>query len=299
MITALIRALRPKQWTKNAVVMAAYFFAFGDPTQGVRSIAAAAAVKAAIAVAVFCMLSSAVYLMNDLLDVNADRAHPVKRLRPIASGALPAKAAWIAFAVLLSAGFAVSVALLPIEFTRIAAGYIALQVAYSLWLKHLPLLDVFIIAVGFVLRAIAGAEALLVRISPWLLLCTFLLALFLALCKRRHEMGVETIDPAGASHRAALAGYDSRLLDQLIAITSAATIVCYAIYTLCGETVERFGTHRLGFTIPFVVFGVFRYLDLAYRHHEGGRPEQILLTDKVLLADIILYVLSVMSILAL
>ncbi len=298
MIKAILLALRPKQWTKNAVVMAAFFFAFGDPTQGIRALAMQSAAKTLVATFVFCMLSSAVYLMNDLLDVKADRAHPVKRLRPIASGALPAKTAWCAFLALLAVGFAVSVVWLPIEFTRVAAGYVALQVAYSLWLKRLPLLDVFIIAIGFVMRAVAGAEALLVRISPWLLLCTFLLALFLALCKRRHEMGVETVDPEGASHRSALAGYNTRLLDQLIAITSAATVVCYAIYTLCGETVERFGTHRLGFTIPFVLFGVFRYLDLVYRHREGGRPEQILLADKILLVDIILYGIAVIAILA-
>lgn len=298
MISALFRALRPKQWTKNAVLLAAFFFAWGDPTQGARTAGLSPALHALLATAVFCAVSSAVYLFNDLLDVKADRAHPVKRLRPIASGELPAKVAWCACAALLAVGFALSARFLPMEFTRVAVAYVALQAVYSLFLKRLPLVDVLVIAIGFVLRAIAGAEAVLVRISPWLLLCTFLLALFLALCKRRHEMGVGTVAADGASHRAALSGYDIRLLDQLIAISSAATVVCYSIYTLCAETAERFGTHRLGFTIPFVVFGVFRYLDLVYRHREGGRPEQLLLADKVLLVDVLLYALAALAILA-
>jgi 4-hydroxybenzoate polyprenyltransferase len=297
MTAALFHALRPKQWTKNAVVLAAFLFACGDPSQSAYTAGLGPVLRVAAAALLFCVISSGIYLLNDLLDVKADRAHPVKRLRPIASGALPVSVARVASGALLVGGLAAAGALSR-EFARVAAAYVVLQVAYSTFLKRIPLVDSFVIAIGFVLRAVAGAEVVQVRISPWLLLCTFLLALFLALCKRRHETGVESVDPEGVSHRAALKGYDAPLLDRLIGITASATIVCYAIYTLSEETVERFGTHRLGLTIPFVIFGIFRYLDLVYRHREGGRPEQILLTDRVLLVDIVLYVLVVAAVLA-
>ena len=296
MVAALFRALRPRQWTKNGVVLAAFLFACGDPTQSAHT-GGGAALRAVAAAALFCAISSGIYLMNDLLDAKADRAHPVKRLRPVASGALPRWAAAAACALLLAAGLAASWALSP-GFAAVAAAYVALQVAYSALLKRIPLVDVFAIAAGFVLRAVAGGKAVDVRISPWLLLCTFLLALFLALCKRRHEAGVESVDPSGASHRPALAGYTLELLDRLIAISASSAIVCYAIYTMSAETAERFGTHRLGLTIPFVVFGVFRYLDLVYRRREGGAPEQLLLADKALLADIALYVLATLAVLS-
>jgi 4-hydroxybenzoate polyprenyltransferase len=183
------------------------------------------------------------------------------------------------------------------ELFAVVAGYLALQMVYTYGLKAVVFLDLFIIAAGFVLRALAGAVAIHVTISPWLLLCTLLLALFLALCKRRHEKVV--LNDIEGQTRPSLRQYDERLPDQLIAIVGAATVVCYALYTLWPDTVAKFGTHRLGFTIPFVLFGIFRYLDLVYRHEEGGRPEQTLLTDPPLLVNIALYGATVVALLLL
>jgi 4-hydroxybenzoate polyprenyltransferase len=180
------------------------------------------------------------------------------------------------------------------QYALVLAAYVMLQAVYSLGLKRVALLDIFVISAGFVLRAVAGALAIEIEISAWLLLCAFLLALFLALCKRRHEK-VNLADLDGRQRRS-LDHYDARLLDQLIAIISAATVVCYAIYTLAPDTVSKFGTNRLGLTIPFVIFGVFRYLDLVYRHDKGDRPEKILLTDIPILANLVLYGVAVMII---
>ena len=287
---ALIRTLRPSQWTKNAVVFAAFFFALGDRTQ---TVSLALIVPAVIAAALFCVVSSGVYVLNDIRDLEHDRLHPVKRLRPIPSGAIPIPAAWGLALMLLGIGLGGSW-VLSRPFAGVVAAYVALQVCYSLWLKRVALVDIFVIAAGFVLRALAGGVVLGVVISPWLLLCTLLLALFLALCKRRHEKMLP--DETASGHRPALDGYDRRLLDQLIAIVSAATVVCYSIYTLSPETVNKFGSSRLGFTIPFVLFGVFRYLDLVYREARGGRPEQILLSDGPLLVDLLLYGVTVLDI---
>ena len=284
-----LRELRPAQWIKNGVVPAAYFFARWDPSQSAHVQGAWPLMLEAVAVACFCCVSSGVYLINDVRDIAADRAHPVKRLRPLASGAISVSAALAAAAALLAAGVAGSLALPPM-FTGVLGGYGLMQFVYTFALKRIAYVDVFVIATGFVLRAIAGATVLTVRISPWLLLCTFLLALFLALCKRRHEKIL--LEDMGEQHREALAGYDRYLLDLQIAITSCATLVCYAIYTLSEETVRRFGTNRLGLTIPFVVFGIFRYLELVYRHDEGGRPEKVLLTDKVLIATVVCYAVT-------
>ncbi len=286
---AWVRALRPAQWIKNGVVPAAYFFAWRDPSQSAHVQGWMPLLSEAVAVACFCSVSSGVYLLNDIRDMAADRAHPLKRLRPLAAGEISVPAALAAAALLVLAGAGGSLAL-PAAFTGVLAGYFLMQVVYTLALKRIPYVDVFVIATGFVLRAIAGATALEVRISPWLLLCTFLLALFLALCKRRHEKVL--LDEAGSLHREALSGYDRYLLDMQIGITSSATVVCYAIYTLSPETVQRFGTARLGLTIPFVVFGIFRYLELVYRHDEGGRPEKVMLTDKVLIATVACYALT-------
>ncbi len=288
-----LRALRPAQWIKNGVVPAAYFFARWDPSQSAHVQGLAPVLLVAVAVACFCCVSSGVYLINDMHDIEADRAHPIKRQRPLASGAVGVRPALALAAALLSAGMAGSLAL-PLLFTGVLGGYCLMQFVYTFGLKRIPYVDVFVIATGFVLRAIAGAVALSVRISPWLLLCTFLLALFLALCKRRHEKIL--LEDTGEQHREALAGYDRYLLDMQIGITSSATLVCYAIYTLSAETVQRFGTSRLGLTIPFVVFGLFRYLELVYRHDEGGRPEKVMLTDKILIATVICYAVTALTV---
>lgn len=290
---AWLRLLRPAQWSKNAVVPAAYFFARWDPGQAVHAMGWRPALRVLLATLLFCLVSSGIYALNDVVDRESDAQHPRKRLRPVAAGQIRPRSA------LLGAGFllvgAISGAwLLSPRFAEVAMVYSLMQLAYSWRLKRVALLDVFLIAAGFVLRAVAGASAIEARISPWLLLCTFLLALFLALCKRRHEKQAMGAD--GSSHRGVLANYDLNMLDQLIAITSAATIVAYAMYTLAPDTIERFGTGRLGLTIPFVIFGIFRYLNQVHRGDGGGAPEKTLLTDKVLLSTIMLYLLTALAV---
>ena len=282
-LLSLFQALRPKQWTKNAVVFAAFFFALGDHNQQVGLAAFWTAVQATL---LFCVVSSGIYLINDVRDAPWDRLHPTKKFRPIAAGELAPGTALMTSALLLSAGMA-GAWFMSHRFAGVLLSYIVLQIVYTLVLKQVVLLDLFVIAAGFVLRAMAGAVAVNVTISPWLLLCAMLLALFLALCKRRHEK-VVVGDTTGAT-RENLGRYDERLLDQLIAVVSAATLVSYALYTLWPDTVQKFGNARLAFTIPFVIFGLFRYLDLVYRHDKGGHPEQILLTDAPLLVDLLLY----------
>lgn len=291
----ILRSLRPKQWTKNAVVLAALIFAMGDSSQALGGdFFQHALLRALAATLLFCMASSAVYLMNDLRDVDLDRAHPVKRLRPLAAGQIePGTVRLLSFALLtlslLGAWY------LDQGLAGVLTTYLLLQIAYTFGLKRIALLDIFIIATGFVLRALAGGVVIHVPISPWLLVCTFLLALFLALCKRRHEL-VALTGQTGTT-RPSLQQYDQGLLDALIPLTGSATLVCYGVYTLWPDTVDKFGTTHLAFTIPVVAFGLFRYLDLVYRHEQGGRPEQLLLTDPPLLATVAIYGLAVVSIL--
>ena len=289
----IIKALRPSQWTKNIVVLAAFFFAFWDRSRA-QPFELADVIRVIFAAFLFCIVSGGIYLLNDIKDIDLDRTHPVKKYRPLAAGIIQISQAWTLVFLCIAGGLAASL-LLPCQFTAVLTVYVIMQIIYSFGLKQVALVDIFVIASGFVLRAIAGAVAIKgITISPWLLLCTFLLALFLALCKRRHEKNF-----LSDTHRPSLEKYDQHLLDQLIAITSAAAIVAYAIYTLWPKTVEKFGTHSLGFTIPFVVFGIFRYLDLVYRHEKGDRPEMILLTDIPILANLVLYAFSILLIFAL
>jgi 4-hydroxybenzoate polyprenyltransferase len=285
----IARLLRVKQWTKNAVVFAAFVFALGDRNQ---DLAAWELWKVCLAALAFSLVSSAVYIFNDLRDAPQDRLHPIKRHRPIAAGAVAPGFALGVAAGLLVVGLG-GAWRLGTELLAVVGGYLVLQIVYTLWLKRVALVDVVVIALGFVLRALAGAVVIHVVISPWLLLCAMLLALFLGLCKRRHEK----VNLAGQGTRPALEGYDERLLDLLISMMGGASLVCYSIYTLWPETVAKFGTPWLGATIPFVVFGLFRYMDLVYRQEKGDRPEQILLTDLPLMADVALYGGSVLWIL--
>lgn len=285
--------MRPKQWTKNIVVLAAFVFALGDQHQNINIADFWSALKAVL---LFCVVSSGIYLVNDLRDIDLDRAHPTKKLRPLAAGEISTSTAAVMALLLLTAGLGGAAMLSPALFS-VVAGYVVLQVIYTFALKQFALIDLFVIASGFVLRALAGAVVLRVAISPWLLLCALLLALFLALCKRRHERVV--LNDAGGETRRNLTQYSELLLDQLIAVVSAATLVSYALYTLWPDTVAKFGTAKLGLTIPFVIFGLFRYLDLVYRHEKGGQPELILLTDKPLLVDLALYGLTVAAVLLL
>lgn len=285
----LVRLLRVKQWTKNAVVFAAFVFALGDINQ---NLAAWELWKVCLAALAFSLVSSAVYIFNDWRDAPQDRMHPIKRRRPLAAGEVAPGAALGVAAGLLVVGLG-GAWRLGTDLLSVVGAYLALQVVYTLWLKRVPLVDVIVISFGFVLRALAGAVVIHVLISPWLLLCTMLLALFLGLCKRRHEK----VNLAGIGTREVLDGYDGRLLDMLITMTGGAALVCYSIYTLWPETVAKFGTPWLGATIPFVIFGLFRYMDLVYRQDKGDRPEHILLTDGPLLIDIALYGATVLWVL--
>ncbi len=282
---ALLLSVRPHQWTKNLVVLVALVFSK-------HLFDADAVVRAGAAFLIFCALSGATYILNDLVDLEQDRRHPVKRLRPLASGALPV-------AVARGAGLALSLAALAAaaalgwRFALAAGGYLALSVAYSLVLKHVVIIDVLEIAIGFVLRAVAGALAIDVVFSDWLLVCTILLALFLALAKRRHEL-VTLGDAAG--HRPILAEYSPYLLDQMISVVTASCLTAYAFYTLAPETIEKYRTDRLSLTIPFVIYGIFRYLYLVHRKEQGGSPSDILLTDRPLLAAVALWALAVVVI---
>ncbi|HEX7119927.1 MAG TPA: decaprenyl-phosphate phosphoribosyltransferase [Longimicrobiales bacterium] len=280
-LTLVWRSLRPRQWLKNLVVVAPLVFAerLEDPAHALR---------AAIALVIFCAISGAVYLFNDLVDREADRRHPGKRTRPLASGALTPGTAIGALALLLPLSFA-GAALLDALFALVCAAYLLANIGYTLVWKHVVILDIFLIAAGFVLRGIGGAAALDVAISPWLLLCTLFLALFLAAGKRRHEL-VAVRD--AAAHRPILAAYSAVLIDQLIAILAAVTVSTYALYTIAESTRANFGTERLAYTIPFVLFGIFRYLYLVYQEDGGGHPEEALLTDRPLLISVLLWGLT-------
>ena len=289
-----IRALRPRHWIKNTIVLAAFFFALGDAEQrATMPPLLESGILVLLTSLLFCVVSSGIYVMNDLRDLELDRMHPQKRLRPIAAGTIPVGTASAMAGALLLASLAGSYFLSP-TLARVTAGYILLQVAYSFGLKKIAVLDVLIIATGFVLRALAGAVVIEVHISPWLILCTFLLALFLGFCKRRHEKVL--VASSEDENRPSLAKYDEKLLESIISITAASTIVSYSLYTLSPDTVEKFGSAKLGFSIPLVIFGIFRYLDLVYRHEKGNTPERILLTDIPLLIDIALYGLIVLYI---
>jgi 4-hydroxybenzoate polyprenyltransferase len=282
---ALFVSLRPHQWLKNLVVLAALVFSkhlFDAP----------AVAQAALAFAIFCALAGAVYLVNDLADLERDRLHPAKRTRPLASGALSPGAARAAATLLFVVAVAAAWTLGP-GFLLCALAYPALGLAYSLGLKHVVILDVLAVALGFVLRAVAGAVAIGVHFSPWLLVCTILLALFLVLAKRRHEL--VTLDDA-VGHRQILAEYSPYLLDQMIAVVTASCLTAYAFYTLAPETVEKYRTERLALTIPFVIYGIFRYLYLVHRRDQGGSPGEVLLTDRPLLAAVALWAIAMVLI---
>ena len=282
-VANLIISLRPDQWTKNLIVFAALIFA-------VKLLDPAALALASAAFLIFCVLSGCVYLINDVSDREADRQHPLKRLRPIASGALGAGTA-LAWAIGLSASALTAAYVLRPLFAVVAAAYLALFVVYTHALKHVVILDVMSIAIGFVLRAVAGGLVIGVPVSDWLLACTILLALFLSLAKRRHEI---TVLADGASgHRRILEEYDPYLLDQMIAIVAAATLVVYIIYCASPETAERFGTRLLVLTTPFPIYGIFRYLYLVHRKHGGGSPSDMLLRDRPLLSCVALWGIAV------
>jgi 4-hydroxybenzoate polyprenyltransferase len=280
-VTAAFVALRPRQWTKNLLLFAGIVFAaqLGDPGRWVAAITAFVA---------FCAASSAAYLVNDVRDADADRRHPLKRQRPVARGELAPRSA-LALAAALALIAATLGAVLGLPTLACLIGFMVLQGAYSLWLKTLELVDVLTIAALFVLRAAAGAIAVDVRISQWLLLCTFLLALFVALGKRRAELALE-----GVRVRPSLAGYTVELVDQLLAVVAAATIASYAAYALTAHD-----SRWLVATVPLVVFGLFRYLLLLHRRGLGEEPDALLVEDQPLLATVAVWAALCAVILAL
>ena len=271
---ALLVSLRPRQWVKNLFVFAGVIFSQQLVTPRIW--------PALAAFAIFCGLSGAIYLFNDVADADKDRLHPSKRLRPIASGALPLGAAIVTGVVLLVGGLTAAFRLSP-SFGLVALVYGALLTAYSVWLKHVVIVDVLTVAAGFVLRAVAGAVAVDVEISGWLLICTILIALFLALGKRRHEYRSLTGD--AVAHRPILADYSEGFLDQMISVVTASTVTTYALYTMSPETVAKFHTRLLPLTLPFVLYGIFRYLYLLYRRQLGGNPSELFLRDRALLVN--------------
>jgi 4-hydroxybenzoate polyprenyltransferase len=278
--------LRPSQWTKNLLVFAGLLF-------GMRLFVPSAVVRALAAFVIFCALSGVVYLLNDILDRDSDRRHPLKAKRPIASGALSVPAATAAAVVIGALALVASLAL-GWPFALVAAAYLVLQALYSSSLKHVVIIDVLTLSLGFVLRAVAGAVAVNVEFSHWLLVCTILLALFIALNKRRHEITLLADD--AATHRPILGEYSEYLLDQMIAVVTASTLISYVFYTISPETQEKFGTQWLGLTIPFPLYGIFRYLYLVHRREGGGSPSELLLADRPLLVCVALWAIAVAAI---
>ncbi len=271
-----LKALRPKQWTKNGILLAPLVFAKSALEGGL-------VLRAMVAVASFSLLASGVYVLNDWFDRDKDRLHPEKRRRPIAAGhlGLPSAVALVLASWSLSAGLG---AWLGTPFLSVLAGYLVLQVLYTFVLKHLVLLDVMAIAFGFILRVVAGAVAIDVVVSNWLFLCTLLGAVFLGFAKRRAELS--SLEEA-AAHRANLAEYTVPMLDQMMSISAACTVLAYGLYTVSPETVARAGTDRLKFTVPCVLYGVFRYLFLVHKRGQGGAPEKVLLGDRPIQATIV------------
>ncbi|MBQ1568823.1 MAG: UbiA prenyltransferase family protein [Kiritimatiellae bacterium] len=289
-IATWLRAIRVQQWTKNLVIPACWFFAVSDPSQRDMAEGWRPVVLMFGMFASFCLVSSAFYLLNDVRDREADRLHPVKRTRPVAAGLVSPAAAVRTAAVLFVLGFFPSLVMFLRHTDRwpmmaVVLGYSAMQVAYS-WcgLKRIPYVDVVVIAAGFVLRAMAGTTVLAVRLSPWLLVCAFSLSLFIALCKRRHEKLV------CEESRTALAGYRLATLDMLVAATAMTTLAVYVAYTLVPETIARYGCGaKLAFTAVPVAMGLVRYLQLTYSRADVGRPEKVLLSDRVLWLVLFLY----------
>jgi len=279
----IIEAMRPAQWTKNFFIFAALVFSrkfFDWPSF----------LKVAEAFLLYCLLTGSLYLFNDFMDLKEDRAHPIKCRRPLASGAISPGLALIIFSVGSLAALLWALAL-NWPFFLITAIYFLLQVSYSLKLKHIVILDIFVLASGFVIRVAAGGLVVNVPLSSWLLICTSLLALFIGMSKRRHELVI--LEEKAADHRPILKEYSPYLLDQMISVVTASTVIAYCLYTISPETVEKFGTRNLIYSSIFVLYGIFRYLYLVHQKGSSGNPEELVIKDKPLLIDIILWGFSI------
>jgi 4-hydroxybenzoate polyprenyltransferase len=278
-VKAIIRSMRPEQWLKNGFVLAPIVFSglIGDPHAWLRSL---------LAVVAFCAASSATYLVNDVIDREADRAHPEKCRRPIAAGEVSVVAAIAAAAVLVAVGMAIAL-WLGGWFPAILIAYVALVVLYSVLLKRAVFLDVLVVAAGFVLRVVGGAVAINVPVSRWILVVAYLLALYLALGKRRTELAL--LGDGAGHHRAVLGQYTLPLVDSAISVVLGATVLAYALYTVAPDTVAKVGSEGLLATVPIVLYGLFRYLYLLHRHELGGSPTKALLTDRPLLVCVVIW----------
>jgi len=282
-VALVLMAMRPRQWIKNLLVFAGIFYAgmFGELVPTLKVVAA---------FLLFCALSGVVYIVNDIFDLQQDRHHPRKRLRPIASGRLAVPLAWTAAIIIGLASLVLSF-FISTNFGFCALTYVVLMTAYSFGLKQIVILDLMALSVGFVLRAYAGAQAIeLSETTPWFLACILFLALFIAICKRRHELIL--LNERATDHRTVLSEYSTSLLDQIVAISTAASLLSYTLWTTAQQTREKFGEGMI-FTVPFVLYGILRYLYLVYHRSEGGAPEVMFLTDRPLLIDILLWFLVV------
>ncbi len=275
----IVVSMRPGQWIKN-------LFVFAAPVFGQAMARPSAWLRTASAFAVFCLLSGAYYLFNDILDAPRDRLHPRKAGRPVAAGRLSPRSAFAAALILALAGLAASI-YLGRDFLIVAVAYVILQAAYSLGLKSVVIIDIFALSAGYVLRVLGGGAVTGVVSSAWLLVCTTLIALLLALGKRRHEL--LCLEGEAARHRPVLEAYGSLLLDQMIAVVTAATVVGYLLYAMSESTLQRFPSASLLWTAPFALYGIFRYLYLVYRKGEGGNPEEMVVKDIPLLLSILLW----------
>ena len=278
-MNGIIRSMRPEQWLKNGFVLAPIVFSglIGDPDAWLRTV---------LAVAAFCAASSAVYLVNDVIDREADRSHPIKKNRAIASGEVSVATAPVVAVVLVTAAAAVSV-WLGGWFPAVLAAYVFLVLLYSALLKHVVFLDVLVVAAGFVLRVVGGAVAIGVPVSHWILVVTYLLALYLAMGKRRSELVL--LGAEAGNHRVVLGHYTLPMVDQAISVVLGATVLAYALYTVAPDTVAKVGSEGLLATVPIVLYGLFRYLYLLHRHELGGSPTKALLTDRPLLVCVVVW----------
>lgn len=286
MLIGLLKTMRPKQWAKNIFVFAALAFdkKLFDPLWLGRTLAA---------FALFCLISSTVYIINDLVDLEKDRAHPVKRNRPLPSGQLSRHAALVAAILFAIAGIALSF-WLNWRFGLVIVIYLILMILYSFWLKNIVIIDVLTIAAGFVLRVAGGVVAITVeRFSPWLYVCMTLLALFMAVGKRRHELTL--LAGNASSHRAILEQYNLQFLDDMISLVISTTVIAYSLYTFSAPNLPA--NHTMMLTIPFVLYGLFRYLYLVRVKGLGGAPEDLVLKDKPLLLDVMLFGLAAVAVL--
>ncbi len=278
----VILSMRPEQWIKNLIVFAALLFSKNlfNLSKGI---------EAFIGFIIFCLITGCAYMINDLVDLERDRLHLSKSQRPLASGSLNKTTAIKMIAILCSICFPLAFYMNSL-FGLIILVYLLLNIGYSIYLKNIVILDVFFISAGFVLRVLGGAVIISVIASNWLILCTILLSLFLGFSKRRHELVL--LEDNASAHRKVLSYYNTYFLDQMIAVVTASTLICYALYTMSKDTIENLGTSKLIYTVPFVLYGIFRYLYLVHKKEEGGNPTEVMFTDKPMIINTILWVIT-------